>query len=70
MCQFNLASIVIRALRKKHQYHFERELKMIIKILNISSKNEFYLHIYDWKIKHQDFLNEWLDKPNEKRYFP
>ncbi|HGO5854090.1 TPA: transposase [Mannheimia haemolytica] len=70
MCQFHLVAIVMRTLRKKHQSHAGRELKAIIKTLKSSSKNEFYLRIYYWKIKHQDFLNERSDKPNEKGKYP
>ncbi|SUT86247.1 Uncharacterised protein [Actinobacillus ureae] len=55
MCQFHLVAIVMRALRKKHQSHAGRELKTIIKTLKTSTKNEFYLRLHDWKIKHQDF---------------
>ena len=70
MCQFHLAAIVMRTLRKKHQSHAGRELKTIIKTLKSSSKNEFYLRLHHWKIKYQDFLNERSDKPNERGYFP
>ncbi|SUT86844.1 Uncharacterised protein [Actinobacillus ureae] len=55
MCQFHLVAIVMRALRKKHQFHAGRELKTIIKTLKTSTKNEFYLRLHDWKIRHQDF---------------
>ncbi|WP_432419375.1 IS256 family transposase, variant Zn-binding type [Gallibacterium anatis] len=70
MCQFHLVAIVMRALRKKHQSYAGRELKKIIKTLKTSSKNEFYLKIYAWKKKHQAFLNERSDKPNEKGKYP
>lgn len=70
MCQFHLVAIVMRALRKKHQPHAGRELKTIVKTLKSSSKNEFYLRLYNWKLKHQDFLNERSDKQNEQGYFP
>ncbi|WIM85620.1 transposase [Gallibacterium anatis] len=70
MCQFHLVAIVMRALRKKHQSYAGRELKKIIKTLKTSSKNEFSLKIYAWKKKHQAFLNERSDKPNEKGKYP
>lgn len=70
MCQFHLVAIVMRALRKKHQSHAGRELKTIMKSLKSSSRNEFYLKIHYWKIKHKDFLNERSDKPNEKGKYP
>lgn len=70
MCQFHLVAIVMRALRKRHQSVAGRELKVIVKTLKTSTKNEFYLRVHQWKIKHQDFLNERSDKPNEKGYFP
>lgn len=70
MCQSHLVAIVMRTLRKKHQSHAGRELKTIMKTLKTSSKNEFYLKIYNWKIKHKQFLNERSDKPNEKGKYP
>ena len=70
MCQFHLVAIVIRALRKKHQSHAGRELKSIIKTLKTSTKNEFYLKIYEWKKKHHAFLNERSEMPNEKGKYP
>ncbi|WP_304110041.1 hypothetical protein [Haemophilus parahaemolyticus] len=66
MCQFHLISIVMRALRKKHQSPAGRELKSIIKTLKTSAKNEFYLKIYDWKKKHHTFLNERSEILNPK----
>ena len=48
----------------------KRELKSIIKTLKTSSKNEFYLKIYEWEKKHQIFLNERSDKPNDKGKYP
>ena len=41
-----------------------------MKSLKSSSRNECYLKIHHWKIKHKDFLNERLDKPNEKGKYP
>ncbi|MDO5055692.1 MAG: transposase, partial [Pasteurella oralis] len=70
MCQFHLVAMVMRALRKKHQSAAGKELKAIVKTLKNSSKNEFYLRLHYWKIKHKDFLDERSDKPNEKGYFP
>lgn len=70
MCQFHLVAMVMRTLRKKHQSSAGRELKTIIKTLKNSSKNEFYLKIYNWKIKHKTFLEERSDKPNEKGKYP
>ncbi|WP_419865895.1 hypothetical protein [Gallibacterium genomosp. 3] len=71
ICQFHIIAIVMRKLRKKHQSQAGKELKLIIKTLTQSSKNEFYrrLHYY-WFIKHQTFLKERRDKANEKGYFP
>ena len=70
MCQFHLVAMVMRALRKRHQSEAGKALKMLIKTLKTSTKNEFYLRLHFWKVKHQDFLNERSDKPNEKGYFP
>lgn len=70
MCQFHLVAMVMRKLRKKHQSMAGKELKIIIKTLKNSSKNEFYLRLHSWKIKYQDFLNERAEKPNERGYFP
>ncbi len=70
MCQFHMVAIVMRKLRKKHQSQAGKELKTIVKTLTKSSKNEFYLRLHYWFIKHQDFLKERSDKANEKGYFP
>lgn len=70
MCQFHRVAIVMRKLRKKHQSQAGKELKIITKTLTKSSKNEFYLRLHHWFIKHQDFLKERSDKANEKGYFP
>ncbi|MDO4699035.1 MAG: hypothetical protein Q4A60_10295 [Pasteurellaceae bacterium] len=58
--------MVMRKLRKQHKSLAGRELKTIIKTL----KHEFYLCLYRWKIKHNDFLNERTEYPNEKGYYP
>ncbi|WP_231924952.1 IS256 family transposase, variant Zn-binding type, partial [Gallibacterium salpingitidis] len=70
MCQFHMIAIVMRKLRKKHQSQAGKELKLIIKTLTQSSKNEFYRRLHYWFIKHQTFLKERSDKANEKGYFP
>lgn len=70
MCQFHMVAIVMRKLRKKHQSQAGKELKIIVKTLTKSSKNEFYLRLHYWFIKHQNFLKERSDKANEKGYFP
>ncbi|EFM99589.1 IS256 family transposase, variant Zn-binding type [Actinobacillus pleuropneumoniae] len=70
MCQFHLVAMVMKKLRKHHKSHAGRELKTIIKTLKHSTKNEFYLRLHAWKIKHKDFLNEKTEYPNEKGYFP
>lgn len=43
---------------------------MMIQTLRANSKSEFYLRIHYWKIKHQSFLNERSEKPNDSSYFP
>lgn len=55
MCQFHLVTIVMRKLRKQHNFHAGRELKTIIKTLKYSTRNVFYLRLRRWKIKHKDF---------------
>ncbi len=70
MCQFHMVAIVMRKLRKKHQSQAGKELKIIVKTLTSSSKNEFYQRLHSWFIKHQDFLKERSDKANEKGDFP
>ena len=70
MCQFHMVAIVMRKLRKKHQSQAGKELKTIVKTLTKSSKNEFYMRLHYWFIKHQEFLKERSDKVNEKGYFP
>ncbi|VTU06539.1 Uncharacterised protein [Actinobacillus porcinus] len=62
--------IDMQKLRKKHQSQAGKELKIIVKTLTKSSKNEFYLRLHYWFIKHQNFLKERSDKANEKGYFP
>ena len=57
-------------IRKKHQSQAGKELKIIAKLLVDSSKNEFYLRLYQWYKKHELFLKERSDKPTEKEYFP
>ena len=42
MCQFHMVAIVMRKLREKHQLQAGKELKIIVKTLTKSSKNEFY----------------------------
>lgn len=70
MCQFHMVAIVMRALRKKHQSQAGKELKVIVKILKASTKNEFYLTLFNWYQKHKDFLEERSELPNERGYFP
>ncbi|QBQ63174.1 transposase [Actinobacillus indolicus] len=70
MCQFHMVAIVMRKLRRKYQSQAGKELKIIVKTLTSSSKNEFYRRLHSWFIKHQTFLKERSDKANEKGYFP
>ncbi|QIW16809.1 transposase [Pasteurellaceae bacterium RH1A] len=70
MCQFHMVAIVMRKLRKKHQSQAGKELKVIVKTLVESSKNEFYKRLHYWYLKHEEYLKERSDKPNEKGYLP
>ena len=70
MCHFHQVAIVMRKLRKKHQSLAGKELKIIVKTLKSSTKNEFYMRLHHWSKKHKSFLEERADKPNEKGYFP
>ena len=70
MCHFHIVAIVMRKLRKKHQSQAGKELKIILKMLKESHKNEFYLRLHQWYLKHKAFLDEWSEYPNEKDYFP
>lgn len=70
MCQFHMVAIVMRKLRKKHQSDAGKELKTIVKTLKNSTKNEFYMRLFNWYKKHKIFLEERSDKANEKGYFP
>ncbi|WP_423972923.1 IS256 family transposase, variant Zn-binding type [Glaesserella parasuis] len=54
--QFHMVAIVMRKLRKKHQLQAGKELKIIVKTLTRSSKNEFYRRLHSWFIKHQAFF--------------
>ncbi|WP_051453338.1 hypothetical protein [Glaesserella parasuis] len=46
MCHFHMVAIVMRKLRKKHQSQAGKELKIIVKTLKESHKNEFYLRLH------------------------
>nr|WP_241009133.1 transposase [Aggregatibacter actinomycetemcomitans] len=70
MCQFHMVAIVMRALRKKHQSEAGKTLKVLVRTLKNSHKNDFYVRLYSWYRNHQTFLTERSDKPNEKGYFP
>ncbi|WIM82063.1 1,4-dihydroxy-6-naphthoate synthase [Gallibacterium anatis] len=70
MCHFHMVAIVMRKLRKKHQSQAGKELKIIVKTLKESHKNEFYLRLHQWYLKHKEFLDERAEYPNEKGYFP
>ena len=70
MCQFHMIAIVMRKLRKKHQSSAGKELKIITKTITESTKNEFYLRLHTWYLKHEIFLKERSEKANEKGYFP
>ncbi|WP_420913803.1 IS256 family transposase, variant Zn-binding type [Aggregatibacter actinomycetemcomitans] len=70
MCQFHMVAIVMRALRKKHQSEAGKTLKVLVRTLKNSHKNDFYVQLYSWYRNHQTFLTERSDKPNEKGYFP
>ncbi|OOH92452.1 transposase, partial [Pasteurellaceae bacterium 15-036681] len=63
-------AIIMRGLRKKHQSQAGKELKEIAITLKNSTKNKFYLNLYDWYLKHKEFLNERSDNPNEKGKYP
>ncbi|WP_424403957.1 IS256 family transposase, variant Zn-binding type [Pasteurella sp. PK-2025] len=70
MCHFHMVAIVMRKLRKKHKSIAGKELKILVKTLKESLKNEFYRRLHYWYLKHQDYLNERSDKCNERGYFP
>ncbi|HJF72786.1 MAG TPA: hypothetical protein K8W15_01100, partial [Gallibacterium anatis] len=46
MCHFHMVAIIMRKLRKKHQSQAGKELKIIVKTLKESHKNEFYLRLH------------------------
>ncbi|MGX3048086.1 hypothetical protein ACWIUH_09665 [Ursidibacter arcticus] len=48
----------------------EKALKILVKTLKNSRKNEFYCYLHYWYLTYQDYLNERSDKCNEKGYFP
>lgn len=70
LCQFHQVAIVMRTLRKRHQSLAGNELKKLVLSLKSSRKNEFYRELHYWKIKHETYLNERSDKPNEKGKYP
>lgn len=67
MCQFHMIAIVMRKLKRKHRSLAGKEL---VKTLTKSNKSEFYKQLHQWYEKHQVFLNERSEKPNEKGYSP
>ena len=69
MCHFYMVAIVMRKLHKRHQSQAGKELKIIVKTLKESHKNEFYLRLHQWYLKHKDFLDERSEHPNEKGCF-
>ncbi|MXN88467.1 transposase [Pasteurella canis] len=70
MCHFHLVAMVMRKLRKKHKSLAGKELKILVKTLKESRKNDFYRRLHYWYLKHQDYLNERSEKCNERGYFP
>ncbi|MGX2967976.1 IS256 family transposase, variant Zn-binding type, partial [Ursidibacter sp. B-7004-1] len=70
MCHFHLVAMVMRKLRKKHKSAAGKALKILVKTLKESTKNNFYRHLHQWYLTHQDYLNERSDKCNERGYFP
>ncbi|TCP97835.1 mutator family transposase [Cricetibacter osteomyelitidis] len=70
MCHFHLVAMVMRKLRKKHKSSAGKALKILVKTLKESSKNEFYRRLHYWYLKHKDYLEERSDKANERGYFP
>lgn len=70
MCHFHMVAMVGRKLRKKHKSEAGKELKIIVKTLKSSHKNEFYLRLHCWYQKHKIFLEERSEHPNDKGYFP
>ena len=64
MCHFHLVAMVIRKLRKKHKSMAGKELKILVKTLKESGKNDFYRRLHYWHLKHQDYLNERSEKCN------
>nr|WP_267964061.1 transposase [Testudinibacter sp. TR-2022] len=70
MCQFHQVALVIRKLTRKPKSEAGKALKILVKTLKISRKNEFYINLYHWYLKHKTFLNERSDKPDEKGKYP
>ncbi len=48
MCHFHRVAIVMRKLRKKHKSIAGKELKILVKTLKESRKNEFYRRLHYW----------------------
>ena len=46
-----------------------KELKILVKTLKESGKNDFYRRLHYRHLKHQDYLNERSEKCNERGYF-
>ncbi|MGX3022342.1 IS256 family transposase, variant Zn-binding type, partial [Ursidibacter sp. B-7004-1] len=46
MCHFHLVVMVMRKLRKKHKSAAGKALKILVKTLKESTKNNFYRHLH------------------------
>ncbi len=58
------------SIKKKASIARRKRIKNDNKDVKSQFKNEFYLKIHHWKIKHKAFLEERSDKPNEKGKYP
>ncbi|WP_420801275.1 IS256 family transposase, variant Zn-binding type [Phocoenobacter skyensis] len=70
LCQFHQIANVIRKLTRNPKSEAGKELKILVKTLKNSSKNEFYINLHYWYLKHKEYLNERSDKINEKGKYP
>ncbi len=58
LCQFHQVAAVIRMLTRKPKSEAGKELKIIVKTLKNSTKNEFYHCLHQWYLKYKNFLEE------------
>lgn len=70
MCQFHLVAMVIRKLTRNPKSVAGKELKALVKTLKNSHKNEFYVRLHHWFLRHKAYLEERSEIPDSKGKYP